>query len=148
MEEISIIIASIISVILMIIYYLLRGKHVSVPVITLATDKSSYGVGETVALSGTVMDGGNPIVNTAVSIAIEPPSGDAYALPNVQTDSAGNFLANWLIPSDAVPGEYTANGSAVGATATATFNPRRGIVLLPPNLYEGNDIKNKRDFPW
>lgn len=92
-----------------------------VPELTVATDKTSYRRAETVTISGTLQSNGSPISGEAVALAIQPPTGDAYSLPQATTDGDGNFSVNWDVPSDAVAGEYTVTATAMGISATTTF---------------------------
>ena len=56
-----------------------------------------------------------------VSLTISPPSGDAYALPQVTTDIDGKFTTSWVVPSDAVDGLHTLTVSAMGVMGETTF---------------------------
>lgn len=95
-----------------------------VPTLTVTTDKAEYVRGETVKVSGTLTDGTNPLAGKTVSITIEPPSGDAYGLPDVTTDTNGAYSANWVVPANAIGGNYTAIASAMGVWASKAFKLR------------------------
>lgn len=99
------------------------GKIVVVPTLTVTTDKDSYYRGDTVTISGTLLNGLTPIPNQQVSLAIKPPTGDAYSLPPATTDTNGHFTATWTVPADAVGGTYNVTATALGMSATKTFTP-------------------------
>ena len=95
----------------------------------MSTDKSLYDRTESVLISGTLVDqASNPMSDKAVSIAITPPSGDAYTLPSAITDASGGYSAAWEIPDDAVGGTYTISVASLGATGTSTFTQSKWIV--------------------
>lgn len=110
----------IIILLILIIWWLLR-KIVVVPTITVGTDQTSYFRGRTVTVSGNLKKNGTPMANETISLAIQPPTGDAYTVPNVVTDVNGNFTSSWIVPVDAVIGTYTLTASGVGVSATTTF---------------------------
>jgi len=84
-------------------------------------DQTSYFRGNTVVVSGNIKKNGTPMPNEPISLVVQPPTGDAYILPDVVSGSDGNFTANWIVPIDAVVGAYTVTASGAGVSATTTF---------------------------
>lgn len=113
-------------VVLLIIFiiWLILGKPVVVPDVLVATDKSSYFREESVQIAGTLTINGNPLVGQTVGLSVKPPTGDAYSLPQVQTDAQGAYASSWDIPMDAIEGSYDLIVASVGVIGTATFTPR------------------------
>jgi len=118
--ELVIFLALAIVLLVLLIWWLIR-KLVLVPTLTVTTDKAEYLRGETVKVSGTLKDGTTPLPGKTVSITIEPPVGDAYGLPDVTTDSNGAYSADWVVPANAVGGNYAAVASAMGVSASKAF---------------------------
>lgn len=108
-------------VILIIVLIWWIWKHVLVPAVSVTTDKSEYDRTETVSITGDVVQGGTPLEGKTVSLAIEPPSGDAYSLPDVMTDVNGEFASFWDVPDDAVAGVYTLTATCLGVSGSKTF---------------------------
>ena len=106
---------------LLIIVAWLIWKIVIVPTLTVVTDKDSYDRSETVHISGNLSDATGPLSGITVKPAIEPPTGDAYILPEVTTGENGDYSADWEVPDDAVAGTYTLAAAALGVTASKTF---------------------------
>lgn len=123
LSEVTILLAVIIILVIIIIWLLMR-KIVVVPAISVATDKSSYFREETVQVSGSLTSNGNPLAGQTVGLTIQPPSGDAYSLPQVVTDADGNFTASWVIPVDAVAGSHVLTVASAGVSGTAAFTQR------------------------
>jgi uncharacterized protein YfaS (alpha-2-macroglobulin family) len=99
------------------------GKHVSVPTITVNTNKDSYARNEVVQITGTVKQGATPLPGKTVKLAIQGPGPDAWSLPDATTDSNGLFSTSWTVPADAANGDYTLNVSCLGSSASKTFRP-------------------------
>lgn len=118
--ELAILLALLVVLVILWIWKLLR-ELVIVPGMTVAVDKAHYFKEETVAISGTVMDGSSPVVGESVGFAIQPPTGDAYIVPPTTTDSGGAFTASWVIPLDAESGTYTLTAAGAGVAGTTTF---------------------------
>ena len=116
-----IILLMVLGVLLVLLVWWLLRKLVVVPTLSVATDKAAYFRGETVEISGILMSGTTPLPSQAVGLTILPPSGDAYSLPSVTTDTEGKFTASWEIPSDAVEGKHGVVAISAGVTATTTF---------------------------
>jgi len=113
---------------LVILIYLL-WKIVQVPSLGVSTDKSLYDRTETLQITGQLIDQNSaPMIGKPISIAIEPPAGDAYNLPIVTTDSNGNFSASWDIPDDAAGGTYTVYAASLGASGSKTFTQSKRVV--------------------
>ena len=120
MCEVVILLAVLGVLLILLVWWLLR-KLVVVPSLSVATDKASYFRGETVQISGSLQQNGNPLANQTLGLTVRPPTGDAYSLPSVTTDTEGKFVASWDIPSDAIAGGYTVEATSAGVSATATF---------------------------
>lgn len=120
MFELIILLAVLGVLVVLLIWWLLR-KLVVVPTVTVATDQASYGRGETVGISGSVMDGTNPLPGETVALTVQPPTGDAISLPSATTDSDGNFSASWVVPIDAEAGSYELFATCLGVGDTTTF---------------------------
>jgi predicted secreted protein with PEFG-CTERM motif len=86
--------------------------------ITLNTDKSSYGPGDLVSITGTISGASNQYV----AIQVKDPSGNLIVIRTVQTDSNGNFALQFKVPTTATSGnfEIDANAKINGQVATAT----------------------------
>jgi len=86
--------------------------------ISISTEKSSYGKGETVRVFGT-MTGAQ---NFPVAIEIKDASGKTILIRTVQTDSEGRFDLSFKVPSDAVTGslQVVATANVAGQTITQT----------------------------
>lgn len=96
-------------------------KIVVVPTLTTDTDKDEYFRTETAHISGNLSTDVGPLEGVSVKLAIEPPAGDAYVLPDVTTDAEGNYSVDWEVPADAVNGVYTLAATAFGVSAVAAF---------------------------
>lgn len=96
-------------------------KHVLVPIVAVATDKESYDRTEIVQISGSVLQDTTPLSGKIVKSAIQPPSGDAYVLPDATTDAEGKYAIPWEVPDDAIAGTYTLTVSCLGVSASKTF---------------------------
>lgn len=96
-------------------------KIVMVPTLTVTTDKDSYDRTETVHISGNLSDVTGPLQGKTAKIAVEPPSGDVYILPDVITDEAGDYSADWDVPDEAVAGTYALTVASLGVSASKTF---------------------------
>ena len=105
--------------------------------ITLNTDKSSYGPGDMVQITGTIS--GAP--NQFVGIQVKDPSGNLISIRTVQTDSNGNFALQFKVPTSATSGNFDIeanakiNGQIVKASMTIMqtvpeFGPMVGIVSI------------------
>lgn len=107
--------------ILLIIILLWILKRVIVVAVTVTVDKADYYRGETVQISGSVKRGVSGQSGKTVALAIAPPEGDVYNLPNVTTDAQGNFNSSWVVPIDAEDGLHTLTATSLGVSATKTF---------------------------
>ena len=74
----------------------------AVTVITLDTNKSSYGPGDLVVLTGKIPNSPNQLV----AIEVKDSSGNPIIIRTVQTGVAGNFVLKFKIPSTAKSGNY------------------------------------------
>jgi len=120
LAELIVILALVTILLVLLIWWLIR-KLVVVPALTVQTDKAEYMRGETVQISGSLMDGTTPLAGKQVALAIQPPTGDAYSLPSVTTGTDGKFASSWTVPADAVGGDYGLVAGAMGVSATTTF---------------------------
>ena len=87
--------------------------------ISLSTEKSSYGKGETVEIFGT-MTGAQ---NFPVAFEVKDHSGKTILIRTVQTDSQGMFDLSFKVPSDAATGslQVIATANVAGQTITQTI---------------------------
>lgn len=116
-------------VLILILIIILLWKIVQIPSLSVATDKSQYDRFEEVQITGSLLDqNGDPMDGKTVSIAIVPPSGDAYNLPDVVTGVDGSFGNSWEIPDTAVGGVYEVQAASTGTTAIATFTQSKVMV--------------------
>jgi uncharacterized protein YfaS (alpha-2-macroglobulin family) len=106
---------------IIVLLYLLYRKIVGTLTLGVATNKQLYVRGETVSINGSLKVGTVGVAGETVSMAVSPPSGDAYSLPNAVTDASGNFSATWIVASDTVDGLHTLTVSAKGLSKTSTF---------------------------
>jgi len=120
LAETIVVLALVIVLLVLFLWWWLR-KIVVVPTLTVTVDKAEYMRGETVHISGSLMDGANPLPNKQVALSIQPPSGDAYSLPAATTGADGKFAADWAVPAAAVSGTYNLAASAMGVSASKTF---------------------------
>jgi len=90
---------------------------------TVTTDQTQYQPNATVTVQGQVTDAtGSAITNAAVSVQVDSPTGTQVLFENnIQTDSAGTFQAQVVLPASATLGTYTvfATASQVGYLSTA-----------------------------
>lgn len=108
--------------VVIVILIILLWKLVQVPSISVSTDKSLYDRTETVQISGTLVDqNSDPMEGKTVSIAVIPPTGDAFNLPDQTTGTDGGYSVDWEIPDTAPGGGYTVQVASLGASGQATF---------------------------
>lgn len=83
-------------------------------VITLTTDKNSYGPGDIIKITGSVI--GSP--NQLVGLQVKDSNGALVLVRTVQTDSNGNFSLTFKVPSTATSGIFgiEANSKINGQT--------------------------------
>ncbi len=86
--------------------------------ISLSTEKSSYGKGETVRVFGTITGA----QNFPVALEVKDASGKTILIRTVQTDSEGRFDLSFKAPSDAATGslQVVATTNVAGQTITQT----------------------------
>lgn len=86
--------------------------------VTFNTDKGTYGAGDTVTITGTVVNSPNQLV----AIEVKDPSGNILVLRTVQTDSSGNYELKFKLPPSAPSGNYdiVANSKVNGIMVTET----------------------------
>ena len=86
--------------------------------VTFSTDKGTYGAGDTVTITGTVVNSPNQLV----AIEVKDPSGNILVLRTVQTDSSGNYELKFKLPPSAPSGNYdiVANSKVNGIMVTET----------------------------
>jgi hypothetical protein len=91
--------------------------------VTVTTDQTQYQPNATVTVQGQVTDAtGSAITNAAVSVQVDSPTGTQVFFENsIQTDSAGTFQAQVMLPASATLGTYTvfATASQIGYLSTA-----------------------------
>lgn len=105
--------------------------------ITINTDKTSYGPGDLVSITGTVSGASNQLV----AIQVKDPSGNLISIRTVQTDSNGNFALTFKVPPTATSGSFEIdadtkiNGQTVSVSKTFAqtvpeFGTLVSVVLL------------------
>ncbi len=77
--------------------------------ITLNTDKSSYGPGDTVSITGNI---NSATAGELVGIQVKDPEGNLIVIRTVQTDSSGNFAIQFKVPTTATSGNFIIEASA------------------------------------
>ncbi len=97
--------------------------------ITINTDKTAYGPGDLVTITGSVS--GAP--NQLVAIQVKDPSGNLIAIRTVQTDSSGNFVLTFKVPQTATSGsfEIDANTKVNGQTVSVTKTFAQTVPEFP-----------------
>jgi len=116
----------IVGIIILIIW--LIWKTVYEPSLVVSVDKPEYQKGEEITISGTLTKTtGDPLPGKPISLAVQPPSGDAYTLPSVMTEVDGSFTSSWIVEPDTVLGEHTLTARYLLVSAQTTFiqNPAR-----------------------
>jgi parallel beta-helix repeat protein len=86
--------------------------------LTVQTDRPYYTVGDKVYISGTLSYGGWPTESVQVAVTVKTPSGTAYYMGSLTTDSNGEYNASTTLGPNAVLGQYN-----VTATATTGGTP-------------------------
>ena len=93
--------------------------------IIIDTNKASYAPGDLVELTGKVKDSPNQVV----AIEVKDTAGNTIVIRTVETDSDGNFVLKFKVPSFAKAGKLEivsnaiVNGTKVTETKTVTANP-------------------------
>jgi 5-hydroxyisourate hydrolase-like protein (transthyretin family) len=104
--------------------------------ISVATDKSSYNIGETVKISGNVTVDGLPPQQTGVAMEVDDPEDSPIATRTLQTDQTGRFQLS-LVTSDAFKtGIYSIHVSVgyQGATAMNSMTFQLTIVKAQADI--------------
>jgi uncharacterized protein YjdB len=94
--------------------------------VTVKTDKSSYGRGQTVSVTVSVKDGVNPVMSASVSVKVTNPWGSTSTY-SAKTDVYGNALIKYGLSYLAQRGTYTVTATASktgykSATAKTSFS--------------------------
>ena len=86
--------------------------------VTFETDKSSYTAGDTVTITGNVINSSNQLV----AVEVKDPNGNILVLRTVQTDSNGDYELKFKLPPSAPSGNYNiiANSKINGTMVTET----------------------------
>jgi hypothetical protein len=93
-----------------------QRNKVVVPSLTVVADKASYLHGDTVTISGTLIEDNAPVA--AQTFSLKLPDGTTQ---NVTTDAQGNYSTTWVVP-DTLSGVLSVlAGPVLGITATTTF---------------------------
>ena len=95
--------------------------------ITVSTDKAQYVQGETVGISGKVLDSqSNPVTGASVSVQV----GEGPMHFNlVYSDSSGSYLDSFILPISAAPGQYNVYASASKPGYTPVLQQTQFTVL-------------------
>ena len=96
--------------------------------ITVSTDKSQYVQGETIVISGKVLDSqSNPVAGATVSIQVGDPP---IRVDLVYTDNSGAYLDSLMLATSTAPGTYTVYAS-VGKAGYASSQGQTQFTILP-----------------
>jgi len=103
-------------------------------------NKSSYGPGDVVELTGQVKDSPNQLV----AIEVKDPDGNTILIRTVQTDDQGNFVLKFKIPSTAKAGtlDIVANTEVNGTTITETKQIEQNLEPSAEKTQSTSDKKN------
>ncbi len=95
--------------------------------ITVSTDKSQYVPGETVAISGKVLDShGNPVLGAGISIQVgDPPT---YA-DVIFSDNSGSYVDSFVLQVGVAAGQYTVYATASKAGYDSAQQQTKFTVL-------------------
>src|SRR5438093_4989309 len=104
------------------------------------TDRDVYHPGDTVAINGSEMQGGE-----SVGVEVFLPDGSVAQHHDVQADDQGSFSDSYTLPLDAPSGIYSvlATGAQSGRTFTTTFDPIGAGALNCPTLEVHNPTHYK-----
>ena len=118
--------------------YLGVSESFAVTVITLDTNKNSYGPGDLIEIHGQVQNSPNQLV----AVEVKDPNGNTIMIRTVNTDANGNFVLKFKLPSTAKSGSYDVianakiDGNTVKETKTITaativpeFPLNAGVVM-------------------
>jgi hypothetical protein len=96
--------------------------------ITVSTDKAQYVQGETVRISGKVLDSqSNPVAGASVSVQVGEAPMMHFNL--VYSDSSGSYLDSFILPISATPGQYNVYASASKPGYTSVLQHTQFTVL-------------------
>jgi hypothetical protein len=114
------------------------SESFAVTVITLDTNKNSYGPGDLIEIHGQVQNSPNQLV----AVEVKDPSSNTIMIRTVNTDANGNFVLKFKLPSTAKSGNYDVianakiDGNIIKETKTITaativpeFPLSTGIVM-------------------
>ena len=99
--------------------------------VTVATDKTQYAPGETVTISGKVLDNqSDPVIGAVVSIEVdEPPIYDSFIeVQSVSSDQSGSFTNQFVLSNSAPQGEYTIYVTASKGNLTVTQQTHFSVI--------------------
>ena len=102
-------------------------NRVVVPSLTVVVDQASYLHGDTVKISGALLENEVPVPDQTLTVAL--PDGTTQ---QTTTDKDGKYSVTWIVP-DSVSGVLTIRAMALGITAATTFTPPkflRGDLLF------------------
>ncbi len=78
------------------------SESFAISTITLDTNKNSYGPGDLIEIHGQVQNSPNQIV----AVEVKDPNGNTIMIRTVHTDTGGNFVLKFKLPSTAKSGSY------------------------------------------
>jgi hypothetical protein len=122
---------ALIIIFLLLLIWILLGKTVLVPSVTVVTDKPQYARSETVAISGAVLENGIAQPGVPVDVKVTDPNAIVTDLGTVTTDANGKYSVNFPIDPAAAGGNYNVAATALGVTATTTFTFKRSKCSIP-----------------
>ena len=107
------------------------------------TDSSTYSLGDSVKIFGTLTSYGNPVPNHVIAIQINTPVGIFY-VNQVKTDSNGYFEDIFSLKSNSLQGFYTVYVTSGNIISERTFqviqNSKTLTINLNKNSYHGGEL--------
>jgi len=98
---------------LVILSFLLMPAAAGALSLTLSTNKPQYTAGETVAISGKVLDeANNPVLGAAISIQVNTPQNTPIHVNLVYSDASGSYSDLFSLASNSPQGQYAIYASA------------------------------------
>jgi len=99
--------------------------------LTVTSDKDMYAKGQTASISGTLKNGGSPIVGADIAIEVTNSLGSVVFEQQLKTDSNGGYSTPLLIPNFWLTGLYTIHAAYQSDRATAYFLIGYGLLRAP-----------------
>ncbi len=97
----------------------------------LATSKASYVAGETVTITGTLLEDSVAKAGVFVNIEVRSPTGGLVWLDSPMTDAAGAFTSSFKLAAASAMGTYTVYATYQGVAKTTTFDVIQVDTVAP-----------------